>query len=77
MTNKNLSGVFRGIHDVRAEILDMPEVSENAVIIKVGYAGICGTDLHIYHEGLIPTGSVLGHEFSGHITEIGKNGDHT
>lgn len=40
--------------------------------IKVEYAGICGSDLHIYKEVFdITEGLVPGHEFSGIITEIG------
>ncbi|MFD2892139.1 zinc-binding dehydrogenase [Flavobacterium chuncheonense] len=73
MEKSNLSGVFYGIHDIRAEKLEMPKTTDDSVLIKVEKAGICGTDLHIYHEALVPPGSVLGHEFCGTITETGKN----
>lgn len=44
------------------------------VQIKVAYAGICGTDLHIFHGAMdsrvtLPT--TIGHEMSGHIAAIG------
>lgn len=43
------------------------------VKIKVAYAGICGSDLHVYHEVFdIPEGLVPGHEFSGVIYELGE-----
>ena len=43
------------------------------VKVKVAYAGICGSDLHIYHEVFdIPEGLVPGHEFSGVIVELGE-----
>ncbi|WP_186757828.1 zinc-dependent alcohol dehydrogenase [Echinicola salinicaeni] len=73
MKNSNPSGVFHAIHDIRVEEMDQPEISANSVIVKVAKTGICGTDLHIYHEGLVPKGSVLGHEFSGELIEIGKD----
>lgn len=65
--------------------IDMPSPPEkNEVIVKVAYAGICGTDLHII-DGEFPckaTPFVLGHEFSGVATDVGtgvshiKRGDH-
>jgi len=40
-------------------------------LIKVSYAGICGTDINIYNGGYrtIPP-MIIGHEFSGEIVEI-------
>ncbi|UCC40729.1 MAG: zinc-binding dehydrogenase [Candidatus Aminicenantes bacterium] len=53
-----------------------PNVEANEVKIKVEAAGICGSDLHIYNWDIgIPTRVpfIIGHEFSGIITEVGKN----
>jgi 2-desacetyl-2-hydroxyethyl bacteriochlorophyllide A dehydrogenase len=72
MKTVNLSGVFNDIHDIRVQEKETPKISDDSVIIKVEMTGICGTDLHIYHEGLVPKGSVLGHEFCGEIIEVGK-----
>ena len=38
----------------------------------VGLAGICGSDLHMREMPAIPAGIVLGHEFTGIITETGR-----
>ena len=49
--------------------------AEDWVIVKVKAVGICGTDLHIYHDqdkGILDPPFVLGHEFSGEIVEIGS-----
>ena len=56
------------------------------VLVKVMSCGICGTDVHIFHgeEGsaAVTPPVVLGHEFSGIVTETGadvagiKAGDH-
>ncbi|MCV7229793.1 2,3-butanediol dehydrogenase [Mycolicibacterium komossense] len=70
----------------KVEIADVPEPSPGpgTVKVKVGYNGICGTDLHEYYAGPIffPTEPhplthaqvplVMGHEFSGVITDIGS-----
>jgi len=59
------------------ELRDVPEpqVGKGEVKIKVEVAGICGSDVHIYHGDIgIPMKPpfVLGHEFSGIVTEIGE-----
>ncbi|MDE6313751.1 MAG: alcohol dehydrogenase catalytic domain-containing protein [Lachnospiraceae bacterium] len=48
--------------------------TENDVIIKVKYAGICGTDLQVVkgNETIVPN-IIMGHEAVGEIVEKGKN----
>ena len=50
---------------------------EDWVIIKVKAAGVCGTDLHIWHD-MYPYWPpvILGHEFSGEVAALGKNVTH-
>lgn len=66
---------YYGIEDVRYEELAVPEVGADDVLIKVLYAGICGSDLHIYRKGMfvqrIP--ETMGHEFVGVIEALGEN----
>ena len=59
------------------EIRDVadPTASADQIKIAVKYAGVCGSDLHIYHSDIaIPVRPpvVVGHEFSGIIAEIGE-----
>jgi galactitol-1-phosphate 5-dehydrogenase len=50
-----------------------PEVEDNAVIVKVHFSGLCGSDLpRIFYDGAHFYPIVLGHEFSGEIVEIGN-----
>ncbi|WP_042346983.1 zinc-dependent alcohol dehydrogenase [Bacillus massiliigorillae] len=61
------------------ELLDIPEpiCDETGIKIKIHYTGICGTDLHIYHDSYdYSPPVVLGHEFSGEVVESGKNVKH-
>ena len=57
-------------------VLDMPVPvipADDWVLIKVRAAGVCGTDLHIWHDQFPYWPPViLGHEFSGEIIETGK-----
>lgn len=50
-----------------------PAAGPGLVKIKVAYAGICGSDLHIYlgQDPGLPQG-VHGHEFSGTVAELGE-----
>lgn len=43
-------------------------------IVKITMAGICGSDLHVYHarETGLDHGTIMGHEFTGIIEEAGS-----
>ncbi|MEM7534581.1 MAG: alcohol dehydrogenase catalytic domain-containing protein [Chloroflexota bacterium] len=53
---------------------EMPVPAADEVLIKVAYAGICGSELSGYlgHNALRVPPLVMGHEFSGEITEVGS-----
>ena len=40
--------------------------------VAVAFCGICGSDLHLRHSPAVAAGSVMGHEFSGRISELGE-----
>lgn len=50
-----------------------PAVAPGLVKVRVAYAGICGSDLHIYlgQDPGLPQ-PIHGHEFSGTIAEVGE-----
>ncbi|WP_248930236.1 zinc-dependent alcohol dehydrogenase [Paenibacillus hamazuiensis] len=58
------------------ELIDIPEPKirpDVGVKIEVKYTGICGTDLHVYHDTFKNYPPVtLGHEFSGVVVEVGS-----
>ena len=54
-----------------------PEPGPNDVLIKLEKTAICGTDVHIYNwdewsQQTIKPPLVIGHEFVGHIVELGS-----
>jgi len=75
---------FYGVGDVRVENIPNPTYSPKEVLVKVEYAGICGSDLHIFKKGMFvkSTPITMGHEFSGVIEAVGSEvselspGDH-
>ncbi len=56
------------------DIADPTILREDDAIVKVHIAGVCGSDLHVYHgrETGIDCGTAMGHEFVGEIVETGK-----
>ncbi len=79
------AAVWYGRQDTRVvDVPDAPDPGPGEVKIKVGWTGICGTDLHEYAAGPIwmpiephpLTGKsaplIQGHEFSGIVAEVGQ-----
>jgi (R,R)-butanediol dehydrogenase/meso-butanediol dehydrogenase/diacetyl reductase len=77
---------WHGRDDVRVEEVPDPTPGPGDVVIRVGYCGVCGTDLEEYREGPIwvPVGEpnpltgkkapvVLGHEFAGEVVALGRD----
>ncbi|MBR4282247.1 MAG: alcohol dehydrogenase catalytic domain-containing protein, partial [Clostridia bacterium] len=52
----------------------VPQIADDEVLVKVAYGGICGTDIHIYHDQFTYYPPVIvGHEFSGTVEKVGKS----
>ena len=49
-----------------------PQVSTGEVLVKVGYCGICGSDVHRFAAGGFPKGAIVGHEPFGVVVEAGE-----
>ena len=74
---------LHGANDARLDDVAEPKLRENAVKIKIAWAGICGSDLALFEYSPIPLDfenpimqesgpKVLGHEFSGYVTEVAE-----
>ena len=62
--------------DLRIEHLDMPPAGPGEVLLRLGAAGICGSDLHYYFEGrngsfVVREPLIPGHEASAVVAGIG------
>lgn len=56
--------------------IDKPKIdNENNVLIKMTAAGICGSDVGIYHgtNAAATYPRIIGHEMVGHVEEVGGN----
>ena len=63
----------RGEGNVALQEIPVPQPGPGQVLLAVRAAGICGTDLHIYHDECLTQPPVLlGHELAGEIAAIGE-----
>lgn len=74
---------MRGIDHMVIKETEIPRVGENDVLVEVGYVGICGSDVHYYHDGNCGTYQVdlehdymLGHECAGRVVQVGGHVKH-
>jgi len=75
--NRNLDVSGYGAH-ASSIVTDIakPRVRPGQVLIKIGAAGVCHSDLHLMEEDLGFTGQfTLGHENAGWIAELGESVD--
>ncbi|WP_425098072.1 L-idonate 5-dehydrogenase [Tropicibacter sp. S64] len=68
---------IRDVHDIRVETMPIEAPGAGEVMVAVGAGGICGSDLHYYHDfGFGPyriNGSmILGHEAAGTVVALGE-----
>ena len=62
--------------EIRFGEVPKPDPKNGQVLIRVHWASICGTDLHIYLGEFKPRvvyPRILGHEFSGVVESVGKD----
>lgn len=69
------AAILHGPNDFRVGTVDTPKAGPGELVIKVKAATICGTDIRIL-RGKKTKGvrfpSVLGHEFSGEVVDVGQ-----
>ena len=68
------AAVLVGLKKIELQDKPKPAIQPGEVSVKVEYCGICGSDVHGYLSGIvIPVGTVMGHEFSGVVAEVGED----
>jgi L-iditol 2-dehydrogenase len=70
-----LAAVLYGSEDLRMEQIPVPRAGEGEVIVRIGAALTCGTDLKVYRRGyhamMLKPPIVFGHELAGVVVEAG------
>ena len=70
--------VIHAPHDLRLDERDAGKIGPGQVLVNIGYGGICGSDLHYFHEGgfgtvRIQEPMVLGHEVAGTVAAVASD----
>lgn len=78
MDRKMKVAVMTDIEKIDFVERDIPKITDDEVLVKLEYVGICGSDLHFYETGrigdcIVKPPFVLGHEPGGRVVEVGKN----
>jgi threonine dehydrogenase-like Zn-dependent dehydrogenase len=77
----NSSQVWRN-PELRVEERERPEPEDDEVLIRVRYAGVCGSDVsmietddegYVHYSAYTRLPNVTGHEFSGEVVETGSD----
>lgn len=69
--------VIHAAHDLRIEDQEAGQPGAGQVLIRMAAGGICGSDLHYFHNGGFGTvrlkePMILGHEVAGHVEALGE-----
>ena len=64
--------VLERAEELRLTEFPRPAIGDDAALLAVELAGICGTDVKTFHGKLpYPMPLIMGHEILGHVAEIG------
>jgi L-iditol 2-dehydrogenase len=70
------AAVLHGREDVRIEQVPIPKAQTGELVVRVGAALTCGTDLKVfrrgYHARMIVPPALFGHEMAGTVVEAGE-----
>lgn len=61
-------------HDYRVAEVEPPKAAIGEALVRVAFAGICGSDMHIIHgdNAFVRFPRITGHEFAGIVEAVGK-----
>lgn len=70
------AGILYSAKEISVGEATDPQIRSNEVLVKSAFAGICGTDLHIYRgefTARVAYPAIQGHEFGGVVEEVGAD----
>jgi L-idonate 5-dehydrogenase len=81
MDTTNRALILHAAHDLRVGSAPPAHPGPGEVAIAMSRGGICGSDLHYYHDGgfgliRVREPIILGHELAGTVTEVGQGVSH-
>lgn len=71
------AAIYLGKEKIETHEIQIPDIKEHEILVKVMASGICGTDVHIFYgqpgatQPNVPV--ILGHEFAGEVVKCGTS----
>jgi L-iditol 2-dehydrogenase len=79
MTGLMDAAVLFGKEDLRLERVEIPVAGPGEIVVRVGAALTCGTDLKVYRRGyharMLKPPMPFGHELAGFVSDVGEGVD--
>lgn len=74
---KNKAAYMTGLNRMEIRDVPVPDLKPGEVLVKLEYVGICGSDVHYFHDGrcgefVVNGDFILGHEAGGIVEKIGE-----
>ena len=74
---KNKAAYMIALDRMEFRDISMPSPGPGEVLVKLEYVGICGSDVHYFHDGrcgdfVVDGDFILGHECAGTVVELGE-----
>ena len=63
--------VYRGVNDLRLEMVPVPRIGPDELLVRVAACGVCPTDIKKIQSGALPPPRIFGHETAGVIALAG------
>lgn len=65
-----LAAIQNGIRTIEMRDIPAPVADGESAIVRVHTVGVCGSDLHLYHERAEPQSLPIGHELAGEVIAL-------
>lgn len=74
---KNRAAYMTELNKMEIREIPVPDAGEKEVLVKLEYVGICGSDVHYFHDGrcgdfVVDGEFMLGHECAGTVVKVGS-----
>lgn len=74
---KNKAAYMVGLDKMEFREIPVPSLKPGEVLVRLEYVGICGSDVHYFHDGrcgnfVVDGDFILGHEAGGVVEELGE-----
>lgn len=74
---KNKAAFMTSLNRMEFRDVPVPELKPGEVLVRLEYVGICGSDVHYFHDGrcgdfVVDGDFMLGHEAGGVVEQTGE-----